>query len=495
VAVVGAGLAGIAAAVSLKNAGALVSIHERTRLLGGKATSYEVDGVEVDNGQHVVLACCTEFLDLADELGFAPCLRMQPVFDVIVLGRGGRRARLRTAPLPAPLHLLPSFLRYHPLRWRDKVRVARALLAARTRAHDGEDMDSWLRRHGQNDAARTAFWDPFLVPALNADLRDCAAEAGTFVVRTAFLASRGAARIGYATVPLERLARRAVARADSIETRSAVVHVDSDGSTVRLRTDSGAVREYDAAVLAVPPRRLAAMLDRPERFGLHGLAAFRTEPIVDVHLWYDTGGRRLLGDAGFAALLSSPVQWVFEKSPGYLCCSMSSAREHVSLPEARLVELCSAELCAVLPALRTLSLRRGAATRDSDATFVPSPGLVRPGPRTAYANVAIAGAWTDTGWPATMESAVRSGRAAARALAPALERWRGSGAPAKAAFALTDGSAAPAKAAFALTDGSGAPAKAALGSETPEPAPDPMRLRMDRPQRAPTAGSERHADG
>jgi uncharacterized protein with NAD-binding domain and iron-sulfur cluster len=132
-----------------------------------------------------------------------------------------------------------------------------------------------------------------------------------------------------------------------------------------------------------------------------------------VHLWYDVS---TLG-FGFAALLDSPVQWVFEKGPGYICCSMSAADRYVSWPASELVDLCHGELAAVLPALRNASRLRGAATRDREATFVPRPGLRRPGPATACPQVVIAGAWTDTGWPATMESAVRSGRAAARVLA------------------------------------------------------------------------------
>jgi len=422
VAVVGAGLAGLAATVSLKKSNAHVTVHERTRLLGGKATSYEVDGVEVDNGQHVVLDCCTEFLDFVDELGCRSWMRIQPVFDVHILARGRGSSRLRAAPLPAPLHLLPSFALYRHLGVSDKLRVARALLAARRTSRARGDMATWLREHGQTGASRAAFWDPFLVPALNAPLEDCSAEAGLFVIRTAFLSSRKAARIGYSTVPLERIARVAAGRADEVRMRSTVASIAVSGGAVSIRTDGGEEHTYDAVVLAVPPRRLAAILGAPERFGITALSAFHTEPIVDVHLWYGTGGARVLGDAGFAALLDSPVQWVFEKAPGYMCCSLSAARAAVGRPDTELIDLCAGELAAVIPGLRGAALVSAAATRDADATFVPSPGLARPGVRTTVPNVVIAGSWTDTGWPATMESAVRSGRAAAAALRPALER-------------------------------------------------------------------------
>jgi len=179
-------------------------------------------------------------------------------------------------------------------------------------------------------------------------------------------------------------------------------------------------------VLAVPPRRLAAILDTPERYGVAGLDAFRTTPIIDVHLWYDRSPRGL----DFAALLDSPVQWVFEKGKGYLCCSLSAAGDLVSRPERELVDLCDAELRAVIPELRAAALLRGAATRDPEATFVAAPGLRRPGAATSVANLAIAGAWTDTGWPATMESAVRSGRTAAAHLRTELAARRSTSVPA-----------------------------------------------------------------
>ncbi len=436
VAVVGAGLAGLAATVSLKRRGAHVTIHERTRLLGGKATSYHVDGVEVDNGQHVILGCCTEFLDFVGELGCTQLMHMQPVFDVQVLFRGGR-SRLRAAPLPAPLHLLPSFVRYSPLSWMDKLRVARALLAARSAHPRKESMGEWLRRRRQTASTLRSFWDPFLVPALNAPLGECSAEAGLFVIRTAFLSDRSAARIGWSTVPLEHIARTAAERADSLQLRSGIASVDLRGPEVTLRTDDAMEYHYDAAVLAVPPRRLASLLGDPLRFGIHGLEAFRTEPIVDVHLWFQPSRMPILGGAGFAALLDSPVQWVFEKSAGYLCCSLSAARTTVTRPDGDLVELCRRELAAVLPELRSRPLLRGAATRDADATFVPAPGLRRPGVATALDNIAVAGAWTDTGWPATMESAIRSGRAAAAHLNAALRPGSArSAAPARAASEL-----------------------------------------------------------
>jgi hypothetical protein len=151
-----------------------------------------------------------------------------------------------------------------------------------------------------------------------------------------------------------------------------------------------------------------------------GLEALRPQAIVDVHLWYAIPSLGL----GFAAILDSPVQWVFEKDPGHLCCSLSAAQDLVGLPEDELRELCHRELSAVLEPLRGLRPQRALATRDPQATYLAPPGAKRPGPATAIPNLTIAGAWTDTGWPATMESAVRSGRAAARLLVEESMRGR-----------------------------------------------------------------------
>ena len=417
VAVVGAGLAGLAAGVELQRQGARVTLIERSRLLGGKATSFMVDGVEVDNGQHVVLRCCTEFLDFVATLGITDSLRFQRRFEVTVLARGSGPARLSAAPLPAPLHLAVAFARYRHLGLADKFHVGRALVAARARVPEGLDMGTWLRRHKQSAAARRSFWDPFLVPSLNAPLDEVAANDALFVIRTAFLGNRDAACIGYSTTPLARMAERAATHVESVRLRTAVrgLHV-ANGRVHALQVDGGETVECDACVLAVPPRRLAAILGTPEDYGVTGLGAFRIAPIVDVHLWYDSSPRRL----DFAALLDSPVQWVFEKGRGYLCCSLSAAGDLVSRPENELIGICDTELRAVIPELRSATLLRGAATRDPEATFVPAPGLRRPGAATSIANLAIAGAWTDTGWPATLESAVRSGRTAATHVRAAL---------------------------------------------------------------------------
>lgn len=413
VAVIGAGLAGLAAAVELAQAGWEVTLFERSRLLGGRATSFWIDGWEVDNGQHVFLACFTEFLAFARRLGMEPHLRLQERFDVLVLSRRGRASRLRTAALPAPWHLLSSFLGYRHLGWAAKLDVARALRRAAQTQTSSATFAEWLAGLGQREEALRGFWRPFFVPALNAPLdRVSAAEAG-FVLRTAFLAGRGAARLGYCTVPLARLAAAAAGRLDCVRLSTPVVGLEfpaEDRAVVLLR--EGERVAVDAVVAAVPPPHLSRLLGRPERYGLPSLAGYEARPIVDVHLWHD---RDALG-FDLAALLDSPVQWVFQKAAGYLCCSLSAADGLIGRPTDALVALCWEEVRGAVPALAGARLLRGAVTRSPEATFIAPPGTIRPGPRTTLPNLAIAGSWTDTGWPDTLESAVRSGRAAARHL-------------------------------------------------------------------------------
>jgi len=420
-AVVGAGLAGLAAAQELTARGWHVEIFERSRLLGGKATSFAVEGAVVDNGQHVHLACCTEYVDFVQRAGMGERLHLQERFSVTVLRRGMRPARLRAASLPPPLHLLASFARYRALGMVDRARVARAVVSARQPALPAETAAGWLRRHGQGRQTLAAFWEPFFVPALNAPLGEASADALLFTLRTAFLSGSGAARIGWATVPLSDVAESAVHSVSAVHRQTAVTGVLGDArGVVGVRLDEGRTARYDAVVLAVPPARLRRILDNPASYGLHGLEALRSEPIVDVHLWYDAP----IADLEFAALLESPVQWVFQKAPGYLACSLSGARQAVARPESELVAMCAGELAVVLPELHGRRLVRAGATRDPEATVIPSPGARRPAPGLIAPGLALAGAWTDTGWPDTMESAVRSGRRAARGLAASTSEVR-----------------------------------------------------------------------
>lgn len=413
VAVAGGGLAGLAAATDLKNAGYTVELFERSRLLGGRATSFEMDGIEVDNGQHVFLQCCTEFIAFVERLGMADALYLQDRFDVTVYARGVV-SRVRAFDLPAPWHVIGGFLFYRHLSVAGKLQLLKALRSIQKNGGGIRtgSFAEWLQAHGQQDEVLRAFWVPFMVPALNAPLEQMNAAEAASVIATAFLHDRNAARFGYSTVPLAHIMERAAARLDTVHRSKPVTSVKPQNGSVRVQTQDGEEHHFDAIVLALPPRAIARVLGDPQRFGISSLEGFESAAIMDTHLWHDRG--RL--DFDFAALLDSPVQWVFQKGDGYLCCSMSAAGDLVARPTGEIVERVWRDVRAALPQLKNATLVRGATTRNPEGTYSPKPGVTPPGPRTNSAAIAIAGSWTATGWPDTMESAVRSGRAAAEAL-------------------------------------------------------------------------------
>jgi len=407
VAIVGGGLAGLSAALALKEQGHEVELFERTRLLGGRATSFAVDGHEVDNGQHVFLACCTEFITFVERVGMADKLHLQERFDVLVIGKDVR-SRLRAANLPAPFHLAWSLLHYAPLRLGARLGIGRSLLGLRKNVADlpDETFATWLRRNGQGPDEIRAFWDPFLVPALNIPLGEMSLRDAAFVLQTAFLNDANAARFGWSTVPLARIAEAAAQRLDRVHISTPVASLELGGADVGVVLADGR-RQFDKVVLAVPPAQAARLS------GIASLDAYEPHGILDIHIWTDSASL----DFDFAALLDSPVQWVFQKDCGYLCCSLSAADDFLTATTASLVERTWGELCAALPALRTAQIVQSAVTRNPTATYMPKPGVQRPHSRTEFPNLALAGSWLETGWPDTMESAVRSGLAAAEVLA------------------------------------------------------------------------------
>jgi len=415
IAVVGAGLAGLSAALELQERGYQVEIFERSRLLGGRATSFEVGGREIDNGQHVFLHCCDHFIGFVERVGMGHALREQARFEALVLARDGTSSRLRAASLPAPFHVLASFAGYAHLDVGGRLRVARALAsAALTRRIDPQlTFDQWLERNGQDGATRRAFWDPFFIPALNASFDRVSAADALFVITTAFLRDASAARFGFSTLPLAHVAAAAARRVGAVRLSTAVLGMEVDDRGVELRLSDERRARFDAVVLAVSPRTVAKLLENPQRFGVVALETYDPYPIVDVHLWHDRGA---LG-FDFAAVLDSPLQWIFEKDEGYVCCSISAAGDVLTVPTAELERLAWEELCAFLPALRGGRVLHAAATRNPEATYLPQPGAPRTRQQTSSPRVAIAGSWTDTGWPDTMEAAVRSGAAAAEAIA------------------------------------------------------------------------------
>ncbi|OSZ57526.1 phytoene dehydrogenase [Streptomyces pharetrae CZA14] len=441
--VVGGGLAGVTAALALADAGVRVTLLEGRPRLGGLAFSFRRGELTVDNGQHVYLRCCTAyrwFLDRIDGAALAP---LQDRLDVPVLDlakpEGRRLGRLRRDALPVPLHLGRSLATYPHLSLAERARVGRAALALKgldlaDPALDEQDFGSWLTAHGQSARAVEALWDLVGVATLNAVAGDSSLALAAMVFKTGLLSDPGAADIGWARVPLgdlhDRLARRALDAA-GVRTvlRSRVTSVSRNGDgrwSVHL---PGEHIGTDAVVLAVPQRETHDLLpdgalDAPER-----LLRIGTAPILNVHVVYD---RKVL-NTPFLTALGSPVQWVFDRTDAsgltdgqYLALSQSAAQDEIDAPVAELRARYLPELERLLPRTRDAEVRDFFVTRERTATFAPTPGVgrLRPGARTKAPGLCLAGAWTATGWPATMESAVRSGISAADAALRALGRPR-----------------------------------------------------------------------
>jgi squalene-associated FAD-dependent desaturase len=426
VAVVGGGLAGIAAAVALQEAGFEVELFEQRPRLGGATHSFQRDGVTVDNGQHVMLRAFTAYRGLLDRLGTADGIDLQPRFDLRILTPDDRPpARLRRTPLPGPLHLLPALAGYSLLAPRERwaaIRAATALgrLDPGDPAQDLRSLGRWLDDHGQSDRARRYLWELFVTAALNCGVDEASLGLSAMVIQNALLGRADAADIGVPRIPLGELHGRAAEKA--IRRVHLKTKIDRVVSGTRLVVDGFPV-DADAVVLAVPHPAAAALVPAaacPDRGHWSRLGA---SPIVDVHVLYD----RPVLDLPFAAVVDSPVQWVFDRSaaggldaalPGgqYVSSVVSAAGEWIDAPVARIREVFLPALADVLPRARRAEVAGFFVTRERHATFRQAPGTeaVRPGAATRMPGLFLAGAWTATGWPDTMEGAVRSGLESAR---------------------------------------------------------------------------------
>lgn len=437
--VVGGGIAGAAAALSLADAGRRVTLVESRARLGGLAFSFRRGELTVDNGQHVHLRCCTAYRWLLDRIGGASLAPLQERLDVPVLDvghpRGPRLGRLRRTALPVPLHLAGSLAGYPHLSIADRARVARAALALRTLDPadpnlDATDFGTWLRSNGQSPRAVEALWDLVGRATLNATADHVSLGLAAMVFRTGLLSEPGAADIGWSRAPLgelhDTLTRAALDRAGvrtRLRTRVTEIKRTADGRWhIGCATGPHGTEqplEVRTVVLAVPQHETHALLpdgvlDDPDR-----LLGIGTAPILNVHVVYD---RKVLRRPFFAAL-GTPVQWVFDRTAAsgladggqYLALSQSAAHDEIDETVSVLRDRYVPELERLLPAARSAKVRDFFVTRERTATFAPAPGVgrLRPSGRTRAPGFFLAGAWTDTGWPATMEGAVRSGLQAA----------------------------------------------------------------------------------
>jgi squalene-associated FAD-dependent desaturase len=433
--VVGGGLAGTTAALTLADAGLRVTLVEGRSRLGGLACSFRRGDLTVDNGQHVFLRCCTAYQWFCDRIAARDLVTVQDRLDVPVVDAGRLRlGRLRRTALPVPLHLAASLATYPHLSPAERVSAGRAALALRGLDPHDPGLDrlsfgAWLRQRGQSRRTIRALWDLVGIATLNATSEDASLGLAAMVFKTGLLSDPAAADIGWATVPLGELhdarARAALDRAGVrtlLRTRAVGIGETGDGWQVDVRTGPGRGRRLAAGtvVLAVPQRETHALLPDGTLEDPGALLRIGTAPILNVHIVYD---RRVLRRSFFAAI-GGPVQWVFDRTAHsgmlgggqYLALSQSAAVQEIDLPVAALRDRYLPELERLLPAARGAAVLDFFVTRERTATFAPVPGVgaLRPGPRTRAPGIHLAGAWTATGWPATMEGAVRSGLLAAR---------------------------------------------------------------------------------
>jgi squalene-associated FAD-dependent desaturase len=425
VAIVGGGLAGITAALALGEAGLPVTVYEARPRLGGATHSFERDGLVVDNGQHVFLRCCTAYRGLLDRLGGTDRVRLQDRFDLRVLTPDGRPGRLRRAGLPGPLHLTRALVTYSLLRPADRLRAVRCALALRGLDPADPDLDriclgEWLAAHGQRDAARRALWELFAVAALNIGVEEAALGPAAMVFRTALLGRADAADIGVPIAPLGDLhgtaAQAAIKRQGGRVRLAAKVTAIEPGPVIVL---DGERVDASAVIVATPHRQAAHLVPWDAAPARDRWAGLGESPIVNVHLHYD----RPVTDLPFAAVVDSPVQWVFDRTRAagartgqYLAVSVSAADRWIDEPTAKVRAEFVPAMEQLFPATRRARLRDFFVTRERRATFrqAPGSGALRPGAATRWPGLYLAGSWTDTGWPDTMEGAVRSGLTAAR---------------------------------------------------------------------------------
>lgn len=439
--VIGGGLAGLAAAIALLDAGLRVTLVEKRPFLGGRAYSFNdpETGQEVDNGQHIYLRCCTAYIDFLKRLGVFDRTALQKQFSLPVLDTQGHMSTLSAFPgLPAPLHLLPSLLAYRHLTVVEKLRLFPAFLSLfltdrqRRRAElESQTFLQWLRQRGQPDRVIERLWNLIILPALNDDVGSVSAYMALMIFQEGLLRGRRNADIGYSRVGLTALISDAAR--DYIQEKGGKLLLDQaavrlcveQGQVTAVTLSSGQALEAEAVVSSVPWDSLLKLLDPP--WVAHpffvGAAKLEASPIVGIHVWYD----RLVTELEFAAFLDSPVQWVFNKSriqglagPGqYLCVSLSGAQKYGAMSKGELQALFATELARLFPKAREAKIERFIIVKQLAATFRSSPGAEehRLPQATPVRNLYLAGDWTQTAWPSTMESAVRSGRlAAARVL-------------------------------------------------------------------------------
>jgi squalene-associated FAD-dependent desaturase len=449
--IIGAGAAGLAAAVALSGAGANVSLLERKPFVGGRAYSYSHPALdEVIDSQHVLLGCCTNLVDLCKLSGAAQHIRW---YDTITFlepatpTTPARRSDIAPTALPSPGHSALSFLRAPMLSLADKSRIALGLLdfLRSYPATDEEPFSAWLQRTGQTDRAIRHFWEPIIVGALNDTFDRCSTRYAGQVFHESFLKSAEGGRLGIPSQPLSdfyaAVAQQAEQQGTTLHPRTSIDRIEHLSSGLWQATASdGNIHRAPNLLLALPFEQTARLLatlpeTSPQRQRIEpSLAHFTHAPITTIHLWFD----RPITDLDHAALLDTRIQWVFNKtlirrfeanqeasasptSGQYLELVISASFAELHQTREQILTSAIAELKRFFPSVREAKLLKSGVLKEARATFSVTPGLdrFRPTPDAPGDNLYLAGDWTLSGWPATMEGAVRSGRLAAEAIARA----------------------------------------------------------------------------
>ncbi len=435
--IIGGGVAGLAAAVSLAEHRFSVQLFEKRQLLGGRASSFidNETSERIDNCQHVTMRCCTNLEAFYRKIGVLDSIRY---FDTIqFLAPDGSISILKGCRLPAPFHVLPSFLRFRALGWRDKIAIAKALirilLTPRTSDMDRISMLEWLTQQRQTPRAISRFWRTILVSACNEELDQISALNGFKVFRDGFLINGTGYQMGLPTVKLADL-----------YTEPSIRYLEDLGAAVKLRTNveaivlkegraagiqlsDGSEIAADYVLSAIPFDLLLKLLPEEvirEHADLVMLAGLEYSPITGVHIWLD----RKVEAPEAIAWLDREMQWAFNKTrtyreenssaETYLGLVVSSARKLSEMSREEIISLALNDIRSAIPSARDAILVKARVIKEKKATFSPQPGSerLRPTQRSSLSGLYLAGDWTATGWPATMESAARSGFLAAGAI-------------------------------------------------------------------------------
>ena len=449
--ILGGGLAGLAAALRLAEAHFEVEVIDKRPVLGGRASSFFPPGdtERIDNCQHVLLGCCTNLLDFFRRTGSLSQFRFYNSF--VFIGPRGV-SRMSASALPAPLHLFPSLLRFRELNWQDRwsiVRAMRAILRPGNAPPDVTMLD-WLKRQRQTTAAIENFWRVVLTSALNEDLERLSSRHAFKVFADGFLRNRSGYRMGVPAIPLSDLySSKILEEKCSLRLATHVAELEFAGGHVNgVRLHNGEQRTADFYISTLPPDSLANLL--PDRSAtswpeLQKLAKLEWSPITGIHLWFDSPITRL----EHAAIIGRTIQWVFNRSaiggrseprpegsgpverkgqepigPHYIQLVISASRGLMNMRREELLELALRELCEIFPKTKKANLLNAVIVKEAKSTLSPAPGLdaIRLGPATPYQNLFLAGDWIATGWPFTMEGAVRSGYRAAELVTDAAGR-------------------------------------------------------------------------